>query len=175
MRVLFDPSESSSSSSSADQTGQGGLQHHHYFQGLPPYQRGYGYFAGFPRQRGAGIGDVIRRVWRFLKPSLMSAGKAIGQEGLATTARTLSDVVQGTNVKDAITNQGLEGVGNLLGKAQETLKSKRPQQQGKGRGKRGRTRKDKVILKPIDLIGTSVSAKAVNKNKRKKIDNLGPY
>src|SRR3954465_13166116 len=81
-----------------------------YFEGLPTYtQRGHGgYFAGGNiRQRGHGLGSIFSSLWRFLKPMgkalapiAASAGKAIGQEGLATSARVLNDVISGQDLKE---------------------------------------------------------------------------
>lgn len=66
------------------------------FDHASPYQRGYGHFSALTRQRGAGIGSVLRNVWRYLRPLVSkvqpittSIGKAVGQEALSTTARVL--------------------------------------------------------------------------------------
>lgn len=76
------------------QTGSGGIA---YFEGLPLYQRGYGNLAY--RQRGAGVGTILRNIWHYLqpiasslKPIASSIGKEIGKEGLAATARVLNKV-----------------------------------------------------------------------------------
>jgi hypothetical protein len=89
MRVIFD-----GSSLRLNQSGAGAIS---YFEGLPIYQRGFGAYA--VRQRGAGVGNVLRSLWRFLKPIastisplVMSAGKELGREGLSTTARILNKV-----------------------------------------------------------------------------------
>jgi len=64
MHIRFDPA-AVKLESYFNQSGSGGASR--YFEGLPPYQRGYGFYtAGFPRQRGYGFGDVFRRFLRFL-------------------------------------------------------------------------------------------------------------
>uniref|UniRef100_A0A914I1F6 Uncharacterized protein n=1 Tax=Globodera rostochiensis TaxID=31243 RepID=A0A914I1F6_GLORO len=73
-----------------------------YFEGLPTFQRGYGYFLGVPRQKGAGVGAVLRNLWRYLRP-MISAAKPyaaniaadLGKEGLETGARVLNQVSKG--------------------------------------------------------------------------------
>lgn len=177
--VRFDPSEIRYDSYFYSQSGSGV----NTFEGLPLYQRGHGYFSGYPRQRGAGLGNVFRTLWRFLRPIAKtlapvaaSAGKAIGEEGLATTARVLNNVVQGGTLKDAVLNEGREGAINLLGKAERRLVSQR----GKG-SKRRRKKKisSGVIIKPNDpssLVGRLVTPSAVKlKAKRKRVDAFGTY
>ena len=162
-----------------NQVGSGGS----YFQGYPPYQRGYGYYHGmFPRQRGYGFGDIFRRLMRFLKPiaSAMapvaaSAGKAIGEEGLATTARVLNNMVQGANIKEAIASEGREDVRNLLARAEKKLAS----QTGSGRkGRKWRKNNRKVsgvtFMPNNAIVGSLVPAKAI-KRKRQRADAFGPY
>ena len=155
-----------------------------YFEGLPPYQRGYGYFAGIPRQRGNGSGDIFRSLWRVLKPYAISAGRnivpvvksagrAIGEEGLATGARVLTELVQGKDVGETLKNEGQEGVRRLLEKASNKI----PQ---RGSGRRRKTKMSQVILNPSDLIGRTVSKNPLIKSnnsikKRKRCDSLGYY
>jgi hypothetical protein len=188
VHIIFDPSLINGGNNIEIQSGSGTSRH---FEGFGPHhQRGYGaFFAGYPRQRGAGIGDLFRRFWRVLKPFaqtltpvVKSAGRALGEEGLATTARVLSDVVQGANIKDSLTNQGREGAQNLLARAQKNLQNstgKQSLQKGEGY-KRKRKSNDGVILKSANhFVGRLVPAKKVvaatiNK-KRKRIDNLGIY
>lgn len=171
---IFDPTSVHLDDGYFHQTGSGGGKG--YFEGLPPYQRGYGWFAGMPRQRGEGIGDIFRSLWRVLKPlaksTLSSAGKAVGQEGLAATARILNDVVQGGDLKQSLVSEGTEGVRNLLGRAERKLAASQ-----KGGGKKKRKSINKVILKPEDVVGRFVPAKALGrkKNKRKRVDILGAY
>lgn len=171
VHIIFDPSNGSI----VDQTGDG------HFRGLSNYQRGYGHFVGLRHQRGAGLGDIFRRFWRVLKPIAKtlapiatSAGKALGEEGLATTARVLSDVVQGGNLKESVQSQGREGVRKLFGRAEKSLTGS-----GRKRGyKRKRNNATNVILKPVDdFVGRLVPQKviAANKKKRQRIDNLGNY
>jgi hypothetical protein len=155
------------------QTGSGIIAH---YEAPSPYQRGYGHFSSLARQRGAGVGSVIRNIWRYLRPFTSSIapvtaniGKAVGKEALATTARVLGDVVSGSDVKEAVSSQGREGVRKLLDKASANL-----QQKGSGRGRRRkrRIRKPRVIIKP-ELVGQTVPARAVLKKRR--ADSLGYY
>jgi hypothetical protein len=174
MHIIFDPSESTLNFGEFIQNGSGS-----FYKGLPPYQRGYGWYTGMPPyQRGAGLGDIFRRFWRVLQPIakglapvVSSAGKAIGQEGLATTARVLSDVVQGTDLKEALEAEGRQGARNLLTRAQKKIDGL---QSGSGRKrayKKVQKRKNRVILKPSDdLFGRVVRAP-----KRARFDNLGRY
>lgn len=158
------------------QTGGGGVGQ--TFEGRM-YQRGYGWFAGMPRQRGSGLGDVFRRLWRYLRPMagkalpvIKDAGKALGEEGLAAAARVLDDVSRGANLKESVLNEGKEGVINLLGRAEKKLSQK-------GRGiKRRRKRSRGVIFKPNDVVGGVVAAKAIGgqiKSKKKRVDTFGAY
>lgn len=94
VHVIFDGSNLSVDKIYTQQTGSGALS---YFEGLP-YQRGFGYSAN---QRGAGLGNALKSIWRFLKPLAstispiaMSVGKELGKEGLATTARVLTKVIE---------------------------------------------------------------------------------
>ena len=91
VRVIFDGSNLRLEK--FHQVGSGSIE---YFSGLP-YQRGFG--NGPIRQKGAGVGRVLKSLWRYLKPLAsaftpiaMNVGKEIGKEGLATTARVLNKV-----------------------------------------------------------------------------------
>ncbi|KAL3118843.1 hypothetical protein niasHT_008190 [Heterodera trifolii] len=124
------------------------------FEGAPTFQRGYGYFLGVPRQKGAGVGSVLRNLWRYLRPMVSAArpyaaniAAEIGKEGLETGARFLNEVSKGGNIKDALVSEGKEGAKNLLDKASSSL------QKGRGRKKRrGGGKKAEIILKPSDVI-----------------------
>jgi len=190
MHVRFNPSEIRYDSYFNQIGGSVGSGDIKYFEGSPVYfQRGHGYYAGYrlPLQTGTGFGDVFRKFWRFLKPVarslqpiVASAGKAIGEEGLATTARVLNDVVQGTDIKDALANEGREGISNLLGRAQRKLQ-KGSGATGKGGIKQQRRSRgtESVIFKPNPFVGKSVLKKsafpAPLTRKRKRVDAFGPY
>jgi hypothetical protein len=160
-----------------------------FYEGLPAkYQRGYGYFGGHLHQRGHGLGDIFRSLWRILKPIGMNignvvaplakeAGKALGEEGLATGARVLNEMVQGRNPKEALRNEGREGVKRLFDRASNRL------QRGQGKGASRRIRKfpgTNVILKPGDTVTRhSIISKKKSqgpaKRARQRVDSLGYY
>jgi hypothetical protein len=146
------------------------------FEAASPFQRGYGHFSAMARQRGAGLGSVLRNVWRYLRPLASSIspittsiGKAVGKEALSTTARVIDDVVGGTDLKSAVKAQGREGLRKLASQAATKLQS------GTGRKRKYKRRpikRGRVILKP-ELIGQTVPGRAILKKKR--ADNLGYY
>jgi hypothetical protein len=163
-----------------------------FFEGVPArYQRGYGYFGGNYHQRGHGMGDIFRSLWRVLKPFGMNigtalapmakeAGKALGEEGLATGARVLNEMVQGKNVKDSLAAEGREGVKRLLDRASSRL------QRGSGGGRRRKLPGTNVILKPGDMVTRhSIVSRAGKRNskglgggpkkRRQRVDSLGFY
>ncbi|KAL3123570.1 hypothetical protein niasHT_001297 [Heterodera trifolii] len=145
------------------------------FEGAPTFQRGYGYFLGVPRQKGAGVGSVLRNLWRYLRPMVSAArpyaaniAAEIGKEGLETGARVLNEVSKGGSIRDALVSEGKEGAKKLLDKASSSL------QKGSGRRKRrGGRKKAEIILKPSDVVGQTVPQKALLKKKR--FDSLGYY
>ena len=128
------------------------------------FQRGRGL-------QGAGLGDVFRNIWRYLKPLATSAAKAVGQEGAETGARILSNLAQGANLKETLETQGKEGVAKILEKASKKI------QRGTGLKRKKRAihfKTPKVFLQPEDLIGKSVPRNKAIK-KRPRHDTLGFY
>ena len=186
VRVIFDGTTLSLANINVPgqaQTGDGGPIS--YFEPHHALQRGYGQFSA--RQRGAGVGSMLRNIWHYLKPIALSVkpiaasvAREIGREGLATTARTLDSVAKGANLGEAISENAKTAVQNLAEKAATGLK-----QRGKGRGQTGAGNRRKrsaskrggksakqfgaVILKP----GSTVPARAILKKRR--LDSLGYY
>lgn len=172
VRVIFDGSNLRLEKIYPQSGGSGPIS---VFEGAPTFQRGYGYFLGVPRQKGAGVGSVLRNLWRYLRPMVTAArpyaaniAAEIGKEGLETGARFLNEVSKGGNIKDALVSEGKEGAKKLLDKASSSL------QKGRGRRKRrGGGKKAEIILKPSDVVGQTVPQKALLKKKR--FDSLGYY
>jgi hypothetical protein len=150
----------------------------------------YPVFSGMTYQRGAGLGSVLRSLWRFLLPLGRQAGAAIGRQGLETGARVLSGVLDGKDVKETVVSEGKAGLKSLLDKASDNLS----RQKGSGgsfdfkRYKRnveeGGEEKD-IKRRLLSTIGPSIAIqerrRRVNKAKRKRttthkrIDALGAY
>ncbi|KAL3114098.1 hypothetical protein niasHT_010912 [Heterodera trifolii] len=82
-----------------------------YFRGTSPFQRGYGV------QRGAGVGDVFRGLWRFFLPILRRVGTTVGSEALSTGQRVLERVGhEGVPLKEALVSEGKRGIDTVLEK-----------------------------------------------------------
>nr|CAD2205678.1 unnamed protein product [Meloidogyne enterolobii] len=90
-----------------DQCGSGA--ENYYFKGASPYQRGYG-------QRGAGVGDIMRGLWRFFLPIIRKVGSTVSAEALNTGQRLLERVNQGQPIKEAFVNEGKRGIDTVLEK-----------------------------------------------------------
>uniref|UniRef100_A0A914GRA3 Uncharacterized protein n=1 Tax=Globodera rostochiensis TaxID=31243 RepID=A0A914GRA3_GLORO len=87
-------------------------QQQYYFRGSAPYQRGYGRI-----QRGGGIGDVLRGLWRLLLPVVKRAGTTVGREVLSSGGRILDKLQQGENLKQATISEGKKSIDALLEKS----------------------------------------------------------
>nr|CAD2204599.1 unnamed protein product [Meloidogyne enterolobii] len=90
-----------------DQCGSGA--ENYYFKGASPYQRGYG-------QRGAGVGDIMRGLWRFFLPIMRKVGSTVSAEALNTGQRVLERVNQGQPIKEAFVSEGKRGIDTVLEK-----------------------------------------------------------
>uniref|UniRef100_A0A914QSC8 Senescence domain-containing protein n=1 Tax=Panagrolaimus davidi TaxID=227884 RepID=A0A914QSC8_9BILA len=88
-----------------------------------PLQTGGYFFTGISRQRGAGVGDVLRSLWRFVLPAI----KTVGKEGIAATASTLGNIYEGMTPKEAIKKNAVVSAKRLLQTATDSL-----EQSGKG-------------------------------------------
>ena len=182
VRVIFDGSSIRLGGPAASiQTGSGSITGH--FEGTP-YQRGYGFYMGTARQRGAGVGTVMRRLWRFLRPLASTVApiasgiaKEIGKEGLETGARVLSEVSKGgATIGDVVEREGREGAKRLLTKAHTKLSgggrrrrrtTTHPMVGGRRRRSKSVTRRlGRVILKPSDVIGRTVPQSIALKKRR---------
>lgn len=112
---------------------------------LQASQSGHGIqgFEGTAYQRGAGIGNIFGRLFRFVSPIAKLAMKSIGKQALTTGADILSDVVKGRNIKESAKKHGKAALGNLAGKAATQMR-----QRGRGRlGSRPKTIKGGRTLK----------------------------
>ena len=108
VHCVFDPAETRL----APQVGDGAAEQ--FYTGRM-FQRGRG-LGGYGVHSGAGMGDVFRSVWRYLRPYAASAGKAIAHEGAATAQRILSNLAQGANLNETLRSEGKEGITRLLGR-----------------------------------------------------------
>lgn len=96
-------------------------------------------------QRGGGIGDIFRSIYRFLQPLLESAAKSIGKEVLNTGASIASDVIGGSSFKESAKTRLKEAGGNLVNKILQRgrgYKRKRKRKSSRKRVKRRRITPD---------------------------------
>lgn len=150
MHVPFDPREISHNFiPEGIQLGEGTP-----FRGMP-FQRGG---SALPRQRGAGVGSVLRSLWRFLLPLAKPVAQEIGREGAAAGARVLSGVAEGKNFKETVEKETKEGISNLFRTASDRMK---------GSGARRRR-----TIKGPPYVGRAVSKKRLTK---KKINSFGLF
>lgn len=148
----------------------------------------YPVFHGYPYQRGAGIGALFKSVLRFLMPLGKEAGLAIGRQGMESTSRLLSNVLEGKPLKEALQEQTRTGVQNLLTKAADRVatigsgkrRKRKISQHHKNTINSGKKHTNK---KPKTLYASNFSPPIFPPNKSKKIrkakglrfDSLGPY
>jgi hypothetical protein len=92
---------------------------HHYAR----HQTGKG-FDGLPYQRGGGLGNIFRGIFRFLLPIAKKAGKAVGKQALRTGSQIASDVVAGEDLKKAVNRRSKTGASALLKKAAKKVGQK---------------------------------------------------
>ena len=112
---------------------------------------GGAYYVGF-KQRGNGIGDTLRYLWRFLQP----IAKSIGREGLSTGVRILNDVEQGADLTSTLKKQGAYAAQRILKNASENVT-----QLGSG--------KKRCHLTKKQIIGRLIKHKTPLKKKRQDI------
>ena len=82
-----------------------------YYRGIAPYlqQRGYGNL-----QRGAGLTDVFRGLWKFFLPLVRRVGTTVSEEALKTGQRVLERVSQGAPLKEAMLSESKRGIDTVL-------------------------------------------------------------
>ena len=111
------------------------------------FQKGAG-FHGSPYQRGAGLGNIFRNIFRFILPIAKSAGQTVGKQMLKTGADIATDVLAGKEFKDTIKVRGKEAAADLLDKASNKMKGGRKKGPAKksikGTRKRGTKHSDQL-------------------------------
>lgn len=139
--------------------------HLNYFNGFPPYQRGYGL------QAGNGISDILRGVYRFFLPLISRAGKSVASEALNTGQRVIEKINEGQPLKTTLLDESKRGVDKIL------EKSSLPKQFGTGRKniKRKTKNKKSIIPKHQTIIGRAVTKPIINPKKRLRSDAFGLY
>jgi hypothetical protein len=69
-------------------------------------------------QRGHGLGDFLRGLFRMVKPYLIQGAKTMGRETLRTGGRILSDIAENTSpelgVRDIVSRRFTESAQNLI-------------------------------------------------------------
>lgn len=170
------------------QTGSG-LEKGDFFRGGSVYQRGYGV------QRGAGIGDVFKGLWRFFRPILQRVGTTVGEEALKTGQRVIEDVKEGKPIKESLIMEGKKGIDTVLEqggipKQFGTCSKRRKRSQGRSEGdnhgfirNQGRSgtqtikRRRQVQFLPNSqtIIPTGITKPIAHSKKRLRSDVFGLY
>jgi hypothetical protein len=146
------------------------------------YQRGVG--IGVRRHSGDGMGDILRSIWRYLKPMATSAAKGVGKEAAVAGSRILSNLAQGASLKETMKTEGRQGVERALEAASQAIK----QQEGSGAAMRRRPKRlisrrrravnpqNQIIVKPdAELVGRIVPETIAVKKRVQRADTLGLY
>lgn len=112
-------------------------------------QGGFTVYRGERFQRGAGLGNVLKGLFRMIWPMAKSAGKAIANQAMHTGKELLTDLATGENVSSALEKHGRAALGSLVEKGGKRLAHKI--QTGEGLGNR----------------------KSINRKRRRRKDALG--
>jgi len=89
-------------------------------------------FKGNRYQRGAGIGNILKGLFRMVLPLAKTAGKVIGKQALESGTDLLSDILKGDTVKSSLKRHGRQAVGKLVDKGAKRLVRKIQTGQGLG-------------------------------------------
>jgi hypothetical protein len=91
-------------------------------------------FKGKRYQRGAGLGNILKSLFRMVIPLAKSAGKVMGKQALQSGKEIAGDLLSGENVRTTLEKRGKEAAGQLIEKGARRLVTKL--QTGKGLGNR---------------------------------------
>ena len=114
-------------------------------------------FHGARFQRGYGLGSIFKGLFRWAMPHLQQGAKVIGKKALQTGVNVAQDVLDGDNIKKAISKQAKQALGLP---AQNSLQGQ------SGAGKKAIKRKaqgSKISLPPGKKAKTSPQAKKPKK------------
>ena len=109
-------------------------------------------FVGYPYQRGAGFGSLLRSVVRLVTPGV----KALGKEALRTGVSVAKDALRGDDAVESLERHGKESALRMLdslesNKSKGKRKKKKKVMKGGGRRRRrksvkgGRKRRKKIV------------------------------
>jgi hypothetical protein len=124
------------------------------------YGGGISPFKGRRFQRGGGLGDILKSLFRFIVP----IGKAVGLKALETGGHVAADLASGEDIKSSLKKRGKRAAKSLIQKG--TKRIVRKLQTGKGLGIRGRNKA------PIKQKRLRKSFKRKRPNKRDALGNL---
>ena len=105
-------------------------------------QSGHGFFRGRLYQRGYGLGNIFRGLFKILSPVVKKVGKSVGKQALHTGAQIAGDWAEGKDIKASTKRRAKEGFSHLAKKvAKQTGTGTRKRlvkgpQKGKGLGRR---------------------------------------
>lgn len=79
------------------------------------------YRSSYYKQRGRGLGNFFRGLWKFVKPLVTGGIKAVGREARDTGIRVLSDIGTGKPIKEVFQERSMEAIDNLKRKAEDKI------------------------------------------------------
>ena len=126
------------------------------FYAVQAKQSGHGIpgFQGIAYQRGAGLGNVLGRLFRFILPVAKKAAKAVGKQALIGAAGAAGDVLGGKNAKTSIKGRAKVAGANLanqLGKHLQKGKGRKGPVKRKQPAKKRRGKYQKDIFKDVEI------------------------
>ena len=122
-------------------------------------------FTGLEYQRGGGLGNVFRNIFKIVLPYMKRVGKELGNEALRTGALLASDIVAGQEIRKSAKDRVKAGTSNLLRKAANKL------QNG---GKRKHVKKTRGKRQFINRKKKAPKRKGL-KNKKRKVNQLRSF
>ena len=70
-------------------------------------------FRGSRFQQGYRLGSIFKGLFRWAMPHLQQGAKALGKKALQTAAQVAQDVVDGDNVKTAVSKRAKQALGDM--------------------------------------------------------------
>ena len=131
-------------------------------------QMGHGvpYFRGQMYQRGHGLGNIFRGIFKFLMPMAKSVAKTVGKQALHTGFDIVSDTLHGQDLKQAAKLRSRQAATKLLDAAKNELAHSGSHGVQKRQAGKGINRKRSAQKKPVRL----GIAKTGQQKRRKKGD-----